>query len=133
VWNVFYCLSFLGMFLSSSLEWNLSLLVRDAFNIVHVVVISSQNFCIHKGCCWKLFALPWWLIMSLALLEGYYLITLILPTFTNNMGKFKNLKCFPLGSPNFQVDLLAYKDHKSCENLFNLKKIKLSSFTMIIC
>jgi hypothetical protein len=62
--------------------------------------------------------------MSLALLEGILLITMIFHTLTNNMGKFKNLKCFPLGSPNFQVDLLTYKAQKSCENIFNLKRIK---------
>jgi hypothetical protein len=62
--------------------------------------------------------------MSLALLEGIFLITMIFHTLTNNMGKFKNLKCFPLGSPNFQVDLLTYKAQKSCENIFNLKRIK---------
>ncbi len=50
VWKVFCCLSFLGMFLTSSSESSLSLLVHDAFDIVHVVVISSQNFDIQKRC-----------------------------------------------------------------------------------
>jgi hypothetical protein len=85
----------------------------------------------------KIFALLWWFIMFLALLEGYSSTTMILHTLTNNMGKFKNLKCFPLNSPNFQVDLLTYKAHKSCKNLvlfiyLNNKFIKFCNHNLLI-